>query len=241
MKTNFNKKSVMASIMMMGILSSVPVYAMDTKEDEARYQIQQMLNAQFPEGYDDMLANQQGPSWAIPTFGDVVHTATKYVSRETVGSIADASGLKFLKNVHDVYSLEAGVVPNSALTTQMGDFGKTVVSSIPGGENIVAAAQFLKAPGHETLGSTIASIVFKGAEKIDTNADTSKIVGDMAKVGVENMIPGGKYITTATGWMGRSLFGTSTLTEGLFQTASSLYDLYNNPPSLAPEDESSED
>lgn len=150
------------------------------------------------------------------TPGDYLHKISNCIDKSTVKYITDSiPGSKIFKNIHQVYSQpEITATPNT-LSAVLGNSVKSEIENLPGGNVIVEIAGMLKAPGKETFAQTVIECISPGTN-IRVDGDVPEVVGNVAKAFVQTL-PGGNYVTHATGFLGRTVFGTPTLTEGLFR------------------------
>ncbi len=132
-----------------------------------------------------------------------------------------------LASVHTVYSKEAKDIEKGkgTIARELGNVTKEFVSLLPYGEHIINSATDLKSPATETLAESVLLSMFPMTNtKLEGTID--EVAGSAAKTLVMSYVPGGKHITTATGYLGKSIFGTPTLFGGLVKTSMSVGSLF---------------
>lgn len=223
------KKTIKTSTPLFVLIAATTSFSMDQKPIETQTDTASTSASQFEENHypinDFNLADIEfGFSDEItPTvsFGGLLHIATTYVDRSTVRALADAIPGGFLiKNAYDVYSQPEGQANPESLSTKIGDGLKEKIETIPGGNTIIGAASFLKAPGEPTLGSTLAKI-FVPATKVDVSGTTDEMLGKIAQATVEVVAPCkfGPSFNAIASHVAKNTMGTPSLTGGLAKIA----------------------
>lgn len=224
------KKTIKTSTPLFVLIAATSSFSMDQKPIETQTETVSTTTSQFEENHypinDFNLADIEfGFSDEItPTvsFGGLLHIATTYVDRSTVRALADAiPGCGFLiKNAYDVYSQPEGQANPESLSTKIGERLKEKIETVPGGNTIIGAASFLKAPGEPTFGSTLAKI-FVPAAKVDVSGTTDEIAGKIAQATTEALVPGklGPYVNAGFSYVAKNTMGTPTVTGGLAKIA----------------------
>lgn len=139
-----------------------------------------------------------------------------------------------LASVHTVYTKEAKDIDKGkgTIARELGKMTKEFVSSLPYGEHIINSATDLKSPGTETLAESVFLSMYPMTNtKFEGTVD--EVAGSAAKTLVMSYVPGGKHITAATGYLGKTIFGTPTLFGGLVKTGMSVGSLLMSTEQLA--------
>lgn len=217
------KQTIKTSTPLIALIAATNSFSMDEKtieketasmsdfqEEEIYYPIDEFGIADIEFGFSD--------ESIFPTGGEIFHQMTSFISAETIKSLTTAvPGTRIIGNIHKVYSQPQHTKKKETLSATIGDNVKSQVETLPGGNIMVEVAGFLKAPGQDTFAATLTEIIAP-ATNTDITGETHEIAGNIAKASVETFIPGGKYITQATGFLGRKIFGTPTLFGGIVKT-----------------------
>lgn len=213
---NLNKKSKIVPIVMC-VISVGAGNGMEPAENPEAYYPGD--SASLSE-YQELLAqDMRQESYKV---GDFIQFLVQTIGPDVFREASRATRIKLIDNLARTYMIEKGVVSDNYASTQAGDAFKFLVERLPGGESIIQMANQVKAPGHQTLGATIIDIIAPEFSRIDTNAAQADIIGGFAKSVVKNCVSYGGAITTATGFVGKEVFGTETLISGVIQTAGSF-------------------
>lgn len=183
------------------------------------------------------------PSFSYLNADSTIETTAKYVAngllkKGTKEGIKALPGGGIIASAYGVYSKDADVDKGEGTIARLiGDKVKVVVENCTG-NLIVDAAENLKA-GHTKTLTESALLCLAPVTSISLEGETSDIAGSIARSMIITNIPFGTEITQATGYLGRKYFGTNTLTAGILNSFSSMFDTTAEDASGADDDEDS--
>lgn len=162
---------------------------------------------------------------------------TNKTTKEVIKGVSQF--VPFVKDVSDIYTkvkkmneeydrpYEKG---EGTASRGIGDGVKNAIkNNVPGAGQIIGFAEkYIQPNGSNSVTESLLNIVVPEMGKSDDVSSNTKFAGSLATELVNEYTPFGlgKYVTTTTGYVGEKVFGTKTLTEGVLNKTTSLYNTF---------------